>query len=252
MKITYIGHATTLIELNGNHFLTDPHFGRRHLVFKRVIPLSYDPAHLPELTACLVSHAHYDHLDIGSYKYIPSSVPIIVPEGIGKLLSSFLNNPIIELTTWATQRLGEAEVIAVPVAHVGGRLLKLRFRKTVGFVLKARGQTVYFAGDSSYGPHFKQVGQMFSIDAALLPIGAYFPRWLTRKKHMDPSEALQAFEDLRAKHLIPIHWGTFRQTLEPADGALLWLKRLLGGLPSLQNSVHILRPGESFEAGVKS
>lgn len=212
LQITYIGHATCLIESAAGALLTDPHFGRRCFATPRARPLAYDPGRLPALSAVCISHAHYDHCDIESFKYIPGRVPVIVPPGMGSLLHKFINNPIVELTHWIPYQAAPGITITpVPIRHIGGRGIPyLRYRHTSGYVFTIDGQQVYFAGDTGYGTHFREVGHMYPIDIALLPVGRMLP-WLPfgRTQHLNGLEALQAFCDLKARHGIPIHWGSF-------------------------------------------
>ncbi len=250
IAITYIGHATTLIESNGSAVLTDPNFSKYVLCLKRVRPLPYDPAALPELSAVVISHAHYDHLDLNSFKYIKGTVPVFVPEGLGKYLSKFVRNPIVELKQWSSHKLPNGtEITATQAQHVGFRWTGFRYRTCNSYVIATGGQRIFFAGDTGYGPHFKDIGQFFGmtnpIDIAILPIGGYSPRWFMKKRHMNPAEALEAFLDLKAKHMIPIHYGEFKLSSEKVGEPAEWLERLATER-NLSEQVHILNSGEKF------
>lgn len=213
LQITYIGHATCLIEHRAGAILTDPHFSNRCLWRRRLQPLAYAPGQLPPLTAVLITHAHYDHCDIESFKYIPSTVPVVTPPKLGPLLHRFINNPIVELAHWAPYELAPDLIVTpVPVRHCGGRAVpNLRYRPTSGYHLRMNDAQIYFAGDTGYGTHFREVGHMYGIDVALLPIGRMLPDWVPfgKAQHLNGLEALQAGLDLKAKHMIPIHWGAF-------------------------------------------
>lgn len=248
IAITYIGHATTLIECDNKVVLTDPNFSKRVLFVKRSERLNFDPLNLPELSAILISHAHFDHLDIDSFKYIKSSVPIFVPPGLSKYLGKFIRNPIIELREWSTHKLPiNLEITATPAHHTGFRWSMLRFRKCNGYIINFAnpGARVYFAGDTGYGPHFKDIALSHAkpIDVALLPIGAYEPRWFMKKRHLNPVEATQAFLDLRAIHMVPIHHSAFKLSAEKLNEPTEWLERVASER-DLTQKVHILRSGE--------
>jgi len=243
----YIGHATTLITIGKTNILTDPHFCRRTLFFKRHAELNTDPAKLPELLAILISHTHFDHLNISSYKYISSKIPIIVPEGCNGAIENYINNPIIELSLFATHQFPDGTVVtAVPAKHRGGRYSQLRYTKTNAYLIQKGKSCVYFTGNSAYGPHFKETSSLSQIDLALLPISGYSPRWLMRSRHMTPSETVQAFEDLQAKHMMPIHWGSFSLSLEPLGQPIELLKKILEGKPDLEERIHILPHGDDI------
>jgi len=245
-QITYIGHATTLLEVGGAHFLTDPLFSRRMLLLKRCELLQYDPATLPNLAAVLLSHPHHDHLDLFSFKYIPSTVPIITGEGMEAYIGRFVNNPVIELNTWAKHKVGNVEITLVPAIHTAHRWpWPVGWKNAHGFVLSDGRQTVYFAGDSAYGKHFSEIGQLFHPDVALLPISPCWPQWYYRQMHMNPDQALQAFEDLKARKMVPIHWGTFSLGLEPVTRPIEWLKEKAAATNRTEQ-VHILHSGETL------
>lgn len=244
--ITYIGHSTCLIESNGRAVLTDPVFSNKVLILPRMNHMNFDPGRLPKLSSIVISHAHYDHLDLFSFKYIKNTVPIFVPEGIGSFLGKFIKNPIIELRHWATHKLPDGtEVTATPARHVGFRWTGLRYRKCNGYVINV-GTNIFFAGDTGYGPHFKEIGTTYPINAALLPIGGYLPKFFMKKRHLDPLEALEAFVDLGAKDMISIHHGTFKLSLESMNQPVDTLLRI-ASKEGLENRVHVLQSGEVFQ-----
>ncbi len=227
--------------------MTDPHFGKHTLFFKRYTPLTYDASKLPPLAAILISHAHFDHLNIGSFKYIPKNVPVIVPEGVGGAISKFVENPIIELSLFASHELPDGtKITAVPTKHGGGRYTQLRFTGACGYLIQKDDSTVYFACDSGYGSHFAEIAQTARIDVALIPIAGYSPRWFMRGRHMTVSEAVQAFEDLNARHMIPIHWGSFSLSLEPMGQPIERLNKILEDRPDLKDRIHIVPHGDEI------
>lgn len=245
---TYIGHATSLLEMGQTRLLTDPHFGKHTLLFPRSSPLAFSPSDLPELSCVLLSHTHYDHLNISSYKYVSCSVPIIVPEGSERAVGQYLPHPVVELAHFAEHELADGtRITALPLRHRSSRLSHLRFTVSNGYLVRRpEGGSVYFCADSAYGPLFAETGQLGRIDLALLPIGSYSPRWPMRRCHMTPAEAVQAFEELRAEHMIPIHHGTFWLSCEGQGAPLAWLKTILEERPDLKARIHPLEAGQRF------
>lgn len=243
---TYIGHSTTLIHLDGANILTDPHFGNRILFSKRKPKLNFQPSWLDGLSCVLLSHMHYDHLNVDSYRYIASVAPVIVPERTEPAIGKLIQNPVIELSHWATHELVDGTTItAVPIAHRGGRLSQLRYTSSNGYVIQKGDVTVFFCGDSAYGPQFKEIGNLYHINLALLPIGCYSPRWFMKKRHMTPAEAITAFEDSRASYMIPIHWGTFRLSLEKIHAPAERIKKILDDRTDLKERIFLIEPGDS-------
>jgi L-ascorbate metabolism protein UlaG (beta-lactamase superfamily) len=250
ISCTYIGHASTLLRLGEANILTDPHLGKRVLGAKRQEELGLHPKDLPHLSCILLSHTHADHLDISSYKYISCGVPIFVPEGYERAVGRYLPNPVIELSHFACHELAcGTEITAVPVVHPQNHLFDFSKTHSNAYLVRTPGggTTIYFCGDSAYGQHFRETGNLGHIDLALVPIGSYAPAWLMKGKHMTPAEAVNAFEDLRADHMVPIHHGTFRLSLERPGAPLEWLSRILHERPDLAKRIHPLFSGQTFE-----
>jgi L-ascorbate metabolism protein UlaG (beta-lactamase superfamily) len=250
ISCTYVGQATTIIRAGGATILTDPHLGRRAFIARRLVPLPFEPGALPEPSCVLLSHMHCDHLDISSYKYISCGVPIIVPEGHWRAIGRYLPNPVIELSHFAAHELPDGtEITALPVIHSMSHIFDIGPSRANAYLVRMPGHdgAIYFCGDSAYGPHFRETGNLGRIALAVLPIGSYEPRWIMRHKHMTPAEAVNALEDLRAAHMIPIHHGTFRLSLEDPGAPLRWLERIVEERPDLRPRIHALPPGGSFE-----
>lgn len=249
ISCTYIGHATTIIRIGGTAIITDPHLCRNVLIKRRRGTLPIDPGALPELSAVLISHVHYDHLNICSYKYISCRVPIVVPEDSERAIGQYTSNPIVELSHFAKHELADGtEIIAVPIVHRSFRMCPFYFTKSNGYLIRRSdiNGAVFFCGDSAYGPHFCEIGEIGKISLALLPIGGYAPRWFMKGTHMTPEEAVRAFEDLRATHMVPIHHGTFRLSMEPLDAPKKRIEKIIEARPDLASRIHILSPGEEF------
>lgn len=245
-RIQFVGHSCLWVTLDDQHILVDTNLSQRLFgLIKRRVPIGIDLNNLPDVSCLLVSHAHYDHLDIFSYKYFSQDKPIISPVGLGKFINRFVHNPIVELKPWKTHQIGSIKITAVPTKHWGFRWTGIRYTKCNGYIIQGSKSTIFAAGDSGYDKHFKEIGNKFKIDIACLPIGSYRPRWIMKARHMDPLEALKAFKDLKAKKMIPIHWGSFRLALDKIDEPLIQLKQKLTNHPA-RTKVAILHAGESL------
>jgi len=214
--ITWIGHASFLVQTHEVNVLIDPIWSLWLKVIKRLKDPGFHIHHLPSIDFVLVTHAHFDHLDRRTLRAVAADQPIVVPVGVGNLVHRLGFNIVHELEEWQRIRLGPLEVSLTPAHHWGARFLADQHRGFGGFAIRAGERTVLHCGDTAYFPGFKEIGDRFKIDIALLPIGAYDPP-LAREVHMNPEEAVQAFLELRAKTLIPMHYGTFRLSFEPMD-----------------------------------
>lgn len=225
--LTWIGHATFLLQLAGVNLITDPVFSKRTsplamLGPERLAPLGMALRQLPPLQIALISHNHYDHLDEASVKQLAKAHPQLqfaVPLGLKTWFARRGITQVVELDWWQSAELGAVKITAVPGQHFSGRGVHDRNATLwCGFVVEVGGKRAYFAGDTGYSQDFKQIGAAFApIDLALLPIGAYEPRWFMKAMHVNPEEAVQMLEDLGALQAAAMHWGTFRLTIEPLD-----------------------------------
>lgn len=220
-----INHATFLIQYDGLNVLTDPVYSKRVSPFSFVGPARWrNPAiafdDLPDIDVVIISHNHYDHLDLDTLKRLKQAHDplFIVPLGNSPLLEDVGISKIQELDWWQATRLAGGQVIhAVPAQHWSSRSATDRRRALwSGFVLETDAGNVVFAGDTGYARHFKLIAERFPKPRlALLPIGAYAPRWFMADQHMDPAQALQAHQDLGAQYSLGMHFGTFELTSEP-------------------------------------
>lgn len=235
--LTWIGHASFLIQLDGLNILTDPVFAERCSPVQfagpqRLAPPGLDFADLPPIDLVLISHNHYDHLCESTVRRLAAGHPdvhFIVPLGLQRWFSRRRIGNVIELDWWQAMQVGKARVHCVPVQHFSGRGPFDRDATLwCGYVLELAGRRIFFAGDTGYSKDFADIAARHPhIDLALLPIGAYDPRWFMAPVHVNPEEAVQIHRDLGAKLSVAMHWGTFRLTEEPLDEPP---KRLLSAL----------------------
>jgi L-ascorbate metabolism protein UlaG (beta-lactamase superfamily) len=244
LAVTFVGHATLLLQWKGLNILTDPNFVPRVVVPKRLVEPGIPVEQLPPLDLIVVSHAHLDHLVKPSLRKLGKEVPVVVPTGLAELITPLGFRRVYELNWWEIYEEDGFKVIHVPAKHWGRRTPHDRERGYGGFVIERHGHHVYFAGDTAYFKGFLEIGRAFPIDLALLPIGAYRPLSF-RQVHCNPEDALQAFEDMQARYMVPIHWGTFRLTHEPIHEPTAWLARLCSN-NGFADRVKILQHGRTF------
>lgn len=202
-RLTYIGHATTLIRLAGTTVLTDPMLRAGLGPLRRHAPPP--PPALPKLPdAVLISHLHRDHLDVPSLRRIPSKTPLVVPRGASRWVEKAGPHPILEIRPGETVAVGDAEVTAVPAEHGGRRGRWGSEIEPIGYVIRSSGRSVYFAGDTDL---FDEMSELGPVDVALLPIWGWGPS--VGEGHLDPESAARALTVVRPRLAVPIHWGTF-------------------------------------------
>jgi L-ascorbate metabolism protein UlaG (beta-lactamase superfamily) len=212
--ITWIGHASFLVQTHEVNVLIDPNWSKWLKVIKRLKQPGFEIHHLPSIDFVLVTHAHFDHLDRRTLRRVAADQPIVVPTGVGNLVHDLGFRIVHELDYWQTVELGPLKISLTPCHHWGARFLADLHRDFGGFVVAANGRTIFHCGDSAYFPGFKEIGDRYGIEIALLPIGAYEAP-TGREVHMNPEEAVRAFLELGARTLIPMHYGTFRLGFEP-------------------------------------
>jgi len=206
--IANLGHSTFLISYKGIRFLTDPFLSPHIFGIRRQKP-ALRPDLIPSVDFILISHAHYDHLDMRTLRRLKRDTTLIIPENTKPVLGRTYFKKIIELKRYEIFNNGSVTITALPVKHNKGRSLLFPNTDTVSYMIKIEDRTYYFAGDTAYFDGFKEYGRVFDIHTALLPIGGYEPKLLLHKIHMNPWEAKQAFIDLKAEFIVPIHYGTF-------------------------------------------
>ncbi|MGW3493689.1 MBL fold metallo-hydrolase [Streptomyces sp. NPDC001020] len=219
IAVSWAGHASWVVRIGGLTVLTDPVWSRRILgTPARVTPVGITWSALPPIDAVVISHNHYDHLDAPTVRRLPCDTPVFAPAGLARWFRRRRFTRVTELDWWEGAELGGVRFDFVPAHHWSKRTLTDTCTSLWGgWVLTASdGQRVYFAGDTGYGHWFERIGRRYpGIDLALMPIGAYDPRWWLSDVHCDPEEAVRATADLGARRMAPMHWGTFVLSAEP-------------------------------------
>jgi L-ascorbate metabolism protein UlaG (beta-lactamase superfamily) len=249
LRVTMVNHSTTLIQTCGLNILTDPIWSKRCSPFQWAGPSRFHAPgirfeDLPPIDLALVSHNHYDHLDLLTLQRLSRErrPRIVVGLGNREFLETRGVRGIEEIDWWDEIEITpDVRLTGVPVQHWSTRT-RLDLRKTLwlGFVIETPAGNVYFPGDTGFASHFAMVRELFGgFRLALLPIGACLPRWFMKESHLDPGDAVEAFAALRAEWAIPIHHGTFALGDDGQDHAVNELRRIAG------EEFLILGPGES-------
>jgi L-ascorbate metabolism protein UlaG (beta-lactamase superfamily) len=256
LAVTWFGHSTTLVEIDGYRILTDPVWSDRCSpsdVFgpERMHPPPLQLEALPAVDAIVISHDHYDHLDIDTVLALARSqwAPFVVPLGVGAHLRAWgiPEQRVIELDWDERTQLDELTLVCTPARHFSGRFLSRNNTLWASWALLGPAHRVYFAGDTGYTTSFGEIGaQHGPFDLTLMPVGAYNPSW--PDIHMNPEEAVRGHLDVSGENsglLVPIHWGTFRLAPHP------WaepIERLLNAADTGQVRVVVPRPGARVDA----
>lgn len=261
LTVTWVGHSTFLIQCGGVNILTDPIWSARASPIsfggpRRVAAAGVHFESLPEIHVTLVSHDHYDHLDDPTVRMLIARfarMQWLVPLGVASFLHKRNATDIVELDWWNERDLGSIVALCTPAQHFSGRFPWNRDSTLwCGWAIRIGDFRVFFAGDTGLHGEFRNIGERFGpFNAAILPIGAYEPRWFMRPVHMDPVESVSAFQQLvagapkRQCTMIPSHWGTFRLTDEPLDEPPIIVRQAWSASGLRDELLAILRPGES-------
>lgn len=224
--LTWIGHSTLLLQLDGVNVLTDPQWSERASPVsfagpRRLVPPGVAFEHLPSIQVVLLSHDHYDHLDARTVERLAAvhRPRFVVPLGIRAWLADRGIHDVVELDWWQSVEIDGLRFTSVPAKHFSGRSPRDANRRLwTGWTIAGRDRRAYFAGDTGYSEVLAEIGRRLGpFDVAALPIGAYLPQWLMKPAHLTPEEALDVFRDVGARRFVAIHWGTFDLADEPID-----------------------------------
>ncbi len=242
--ITWLGHAAFLVQLETTNILIDPNWALWHGPVKRLRHPTLFAHDLPPIDLVLVTHAHFDHLHLPSLRRIAEGQPIVVPKGVGSLVKRCDFSSITELDTWQQVRFRDLIVTLTPARHWGARMIHDTHRHFGGYLITSSSRTVFHCGDSALFDGFKEIGSRANIDVALMPIGAYEAP-SGRPVHMNPEEALDAFQMLSAGVMVPMHHDTFPLGGEPLHEPAFRLRKE-ADTRGLRERVHILTEGQSL------
>lgn len=245
MRIEYVGHATVVVDLDGVRLITDPLLRNRVAHLRRTVRV--DAGSRRGLDAVLVSHAHYDHLDLPSLDRLGKSLPVVIPRGLGGILRKRRFESVLEVEVGESLRIGELEIRVVPAEHDGSRSPLGASAAAVGYTISGS-RSVYFAGDTDLFEGMEGIGP---VDIALIPIWGWGPG--LGPGHLNPERAAEAIARLRPKIAVPIHWGTYspihmnlRRAPEflqlPPAAFVMAAEKVAPGV-----EIRVLRPGESLE-----
>jgi L-ascorbate metabolism protein UlaG (beta-lactamase superfamily) len=221
--IVWLGHATFYIRINGISIITDPVFGSPGKFLIRKVPMPFDPAIIKGLDYILLSHDHRDHLDQKSIQFIQKNnpnAPILTGLKMEEWLNKMLNKPKCQTAGWYQQYdtdNTQIKIYFMPARHWSRRGLTDTNKHLWGsFVIEANGKRIFFSGDTGYGSHLKEIGEIFGkIDVCIIGVGAFKPEWFMGANHISPIDAIKAVNEMDAQMLIPMHFGTFDLSDEP-------------------------------------
>jgi N-acyl-phosphatidylethanolamine-hydrolysing phospholipase D len=252
--VTWVGHSTLLIQLDGVNILTDPHWSGRAspVTFagpKRLMPPGVPFESLPPIDLVLISHDHYDHLDVETVRRLAQRHhPVfLVPLGLKAWFAEIGITQVEELNWWESRRVKGLTVTCLPAQHFSGRTLWDRNQRLwSSWAVAGDTKRAFFAGDTGYYEVFKEIGNRLGpFDLAAVPIGAYLPRAIMKMTHLTPEEALQLFADIRGQRFVAIHWGTFDLTQEPIEEPPQRLEAEAKRLGLDRSQVWVLKHGET-------
>ncbi len=253
--ITWIGHSSFLIQINGINILTDPVFAKRMGFQPRLTAPGIDLNELPPIQVVVISHGHYDHLDFPSLRGLKGDPFFLVPMGLKRLFNKKGFYHTEEFNWWDTFSYKALEFIFVPARHWTRRgLFDMNTSHWGGWVIKGFDniKTIYFVGDTGYFDGFKEIGSKYEINYVLMPIGAYEPEWFMEVSHINPEDAVNAFLELGAAHFIPMHYGTFHLADDTGPEALLRLEKAWIDNRLDSKRLSILKLGETLRTKLKA
>lgn len=245
IALTFVGHASVMLTTPGVRALTDPVLENSLHRLPRARSASIARGDLADVDLALITSAEPDHLSLTTLSRLPSKVTLVVPRHCGDLVGHLAVSRVVELAAGRSLTFGDMEVNAVPAHRLGARARgggKNR-RGACGYVVQSQGRTIYCSGDTGYFSGFSEIGRRFQPDVAVLPIAGYEPAPF-RKEHLSPLDAVYALEDLGARTLIPVAFGSFLLSYEPMDQPLAWLRRITRDR-ALESRVTLLEHGQT-------
>jgi L-ascorbate metabolism protein UlaG (beta-lactamase superfamily) len=244
IAVTFVGHASVMLTTHRSRLIIDPFLGEFLLGVRRREAACLAKADAAEADMVLISHAHRDRLHLPTLRKLSRRAVMVVPPRCVSLVHGLGFARQVELAPGQTTEHEDLEITAVAASHDGRRgPIDRGWRPAIGYIVKCTGASVYYAGDTAYFSGFEEIGRRLHPDVALLPIAGYEPP-SQRAEHMSPLDALQAFQDLGAKLLVPVGYGSFPLGYEAADEPLAWLARLCQER-RLGDRLVVLRPGET-------
>jgi N-acyl-phosphatidylethanolamine-hydrolysing phospholipase D len=245
-SITWVGHATFVVQWSGQLVVTDPFFSERAAVVKRKNPPAFGPQALPDGFVVLISHNHYDHMDSDSLEaLLPRASLVLCPLGLGQWLKDKGAQKVREMDWWQSVEVGGTRFTSLPVQHWSRRFGQ-SYNESLwcSYLMERGGKKIYYGADSGYFVGYREFGKRYpDIDVALMPLGAYYPRWFMHYAHMDLLEVMRAFQDLGAKEMVPMQWGVLPLGDEPPAYPRLELEKYLVDHPELKDRVKLLPVG---------
>lgn len=252
LGVTFIGHSSFFLQIAGRNVLIDPVFSRNLIILRRQRRPGSLPDLMPAIDLVLVTHAHMDHLDIASLRYIVRTnrrlygrtPAILVPTGVEDLVSSRGFRSVHTLSWWQSTQVVDLQITMTPCRHWGARMFRDMHRGYGGYVVSGNGHSVYHSGDTAWFNGFVEIGRQLHPQVALLPIGAYFPDNY-RAVHASPEEAVRGFLECKAQWMVPMHFGTFRLGREPMEEPVQRLRAEAVRL-GISDRVRVLNEGETL------
>ena len=256
IKITFINHSTFLIQVEGINILTDPIWSQRTSPVqfagpKRIRPPGVPFDDLPKIDYVIISHNHYDHLDVQTMKMLIKKYnpEVITPLGVGKFIENLGSEKAKDLDWWQTAELAnQLKITCVPAQHFSGRGTMDRDATLwCGYVINSDKGNIYFAGDTGYGSFFNEIGNEFGdMKVSLIPIGAYLPRWFMSPIHISPEEAIKVHKDVNSALSIGMHFGTFPLADDGQFQPVEELKKLMIDAGISPDKFQVLEEGQSI------
>ncbi len=248
ISVTYLNHASVLIREDNTSLLVDPVLFGMFWPIKDFSPITFSPGDMPKIDAVLITHGHYDHLDLPSLKPFNDQSRFLSPLGYGSLIRENGARQVKELDWLDSEKIGPFDVTFLPCNHWTMRnpLAGPNTALWGSYLIRsASGRTIYISGDTAYFNGFAEIGQHYRIDLAVFNLGAYEPRWFMKQSHINPEETVRAFRELGAKKLMVVHWGTFRLGDEPVFQPPLDIKREMDKA-GLSDRLIELKHGQTF------